>query len=333
MEEAGIPFEVYDRIEQDPTLPAIEAARKAALRYGADAIVAYGGGSPMDAGKAVAMLVANGGTVDEYLYVKKTFQNPGLPFLAIPTTAGSGSEVTATTVIRDEARKSKRGLTHPLAFARTAIIDPETHVTMPPAVTAATGMDALTHAIEAYTSRNHQPFSDALCLQAIRLIGENLRRATGNGTDIDARSHMAAASALAGIGFAFAGLGSVHGLAHAIGARFHVPHGIANALILPFVMEASIIADMPRFRDIASALGEDVSGLTLREAAFAAVEAVATLKADLEIPTHLSEVGVREQSLKAIIEDAYGYRLRPFSPRDFSREDFKGILRRAMGKG
>ncbi|MDD5167220.1 MAG: iron-containing alcohol dehydrogenase [Syntrophales bacterium] len=332
MEEAGIPFMVYDRIEHDPTLQAVEAARQAALDYGADVICAYGGGSPMDAGKAIAMFVTNAGAVEDYLFVKKVFQTPGLPFIAIPTTAGSGSEVTAATVIRDDERKQKTGLSNPLSFAKVAIIDPETHVSMPPGITAATGMDALTHAIEAYTSKNHQPFCDAFCLQAIRLIGDNLRRATGNGKDIEARANMAAASAMAGIGFTFAGLGSVHGLAHAIGARFQIPHGIANALILPFVMEASIIADMPRFRDIAEALGTDVCGLGLRDAAFASVDAVTTLKADLEIPTYLADVGVRKQAFDAIIEDALAYRLRPFSPRDFSREDFLSILQRAMGK-
>lgn len=332
LKAAGVAFDVYDRIEHDPTLPAIETARRAALKYGADIIVAYGGGSPLDAGKAIAMLTTNAGPVEDYLYVKKIFQAPGLPFLAIPTTAGSGSEVTAATVIRDDKKKRKTGLSSLLAFAKTAIIDPETHVSMPPSLTAATGMDALTHAIEAYTSKNHQPLSDAFCLQAIRLIGENLRRATGNGNDLEARSNMAVASAMAGIGFTFAGLGSVHGLAHAIGARFQVPHGIANALILPFVMEASIIADMPRFRDIAIALGIDLCGAGLRDAAFAAVDAVATLKADLEIPTYLSEVGVKQQALGAIIEDALSYRLRPFAPRDFSREDFLRILQRAMGK-
>ncbi len=332
MREADLPFEVYDRIEHDPTLEAIEAARQAALESRADLIVAYGGGSPMDAGKAVAMFATNQGAVEDYLYVKKVFELPGLPFLAIPTTAGSGSEVTAAMVIRDDGRKQKTGLSHPLAFARTAVVDPETHVSMPPAVTAATGMDALTHAIEAYTSKSHQPFSDAFCLQAIRLIGDNLRRATGNGADLAARARMAAASTLAGVGFTFAGLGSVHGLAHAIGARFEVPHGVANALMLPYVMEASIIADMPRFRDIAAALGEDLSGLSLRDAAFAAVDAVNALKADLDIPRCLTDVGIRERALKDITEDALAYRLRPLAPRDFCRADFQRILNRAMGK-
>jgi len=332
MREADLPFEVYDRIEHDPTLEAIETARQTALKSGADLIVAYGGGSPMDAGKAVAVFATNKGAVEDYLYVKKVFKLPGLPFLAIPTTAGSGSEVTAAMVIRDDERKQKTGLSHPLAFAKTAVIDPETHVSMPPTVTAATGMDALTHAIEAYTSKSHQPFSDAFCLQAIRLIGENLRRATGNGTDLAARSGMAAASTLAGVGFTFAGLGSVHGLAHAIGARFDVPHGVANALMLPYVMEASIIADMPRFRDIAAALGENISGLSLRDAAFAAVDAVNILKADLDIPRCLTDVGVRDRALKDITEDALAYRLRPLAPRDFCRADFQRILNRAMGK-
>ena len=332
LKQAGIETELYAAVKQDPSIETVNDGAKLCRESGADMVIAYGGGSPMDAGKSIAMLATNDGVIEEYMRVKRVYEKPGIPFIAIPTTAGTGSELTAGAVTTDTVAKEKVGVTHELQWAKLAIIDPDTHISMPPKTTAATGLDALTHAIEAYTSKNHEPLSDALCLHAIKLIGENIRRAFGNGFDLEARSNMALASAMAGAAFAQAGLGSVHGLAHPIGARFHVPHGVANALMLPYVMEASVVADMPRFRDIAIALGEDVHGLSLREAAYAAVDAVVTLKEDLEIPTYLFEVGVKEEDLAPIIADALTYRLRPTSPRDFTEENFKQICAKAMGE-
>ena len=327
---AGLAYEVFAKVESDPAIETMDAGAQAAKACGADLVLAYGGGSPMDAGKAVAALVRNEGSVSDYMRTRRVFAQPGLPFIAIPTTAGSGSEVTAAFVTSDCATQEKIGVSSDLLFPKVAIIDPETHLTMPPATTAATGLDVLTHAIEAYTSKNNEPLSDALCLHAIRLVGENLRRAVGNGGDIEARSRMAVASAMAGMGFAQAGLGSVHGLAHAIGAAFHVPHGVANALMLPYVMEESIIADMPRFRDIAIALGENIADLSLREAALASVDAVAALNSDLGIPAFLSEVGVGEEHFPSIIEKGMRFRLRPRGPREFMEADFRRILLRAL---
>ena len=320
------------RFKQDPSIEIVNEGAKLCRKSGVDIVVAYGGGSPMDAGKSIAMLAVNDGSIEDYMRVRRVYEKQGLPFIAIPTTGGTGSELTAGAVTTDTNAQEKVGVTHEFQWAKLAIIDPETHVSMPPNTTSATGLDALTHAIEAYTSKNHEPFSDALCLHAIRLIGENIRRAYGNGLDMEARSNMALASAMAGAAFAQAGLGSVHGLAHPIGARFHVPHGVANALMLPYVMEASVVADLPRFRDIAIALGEDVHGWSLRDAAYAAVDAVITLKEDLEIPTYLYEVGVEEEDVAPIIADALTYRLRPLSPRDFNEDDFKKIVARAMGQ-
>ncbi len=327
----GIECEIFAQVKQDPDIETVDKGAELVRKGDFDIVIAYGGGSPMDAGKSIAVLAKNEGTIEEYMRVKRVYTNPGLPFIAVPTTAGTGSELTAGAVTTDTNTKEKIGVTNELQWAKVAIIDPETHVGMPPKTTAATGLDALTHAIEAYTSKNHEPFSDALCLHAIKLIGANIRRATGNGLDLEARSNMAAASAMAGAGFAQAGLGSVHGIAHPIGARFKVPHGVANALMLPFVMEESVIADMPRFKDIAIALGENVYEWPLRDAAYAAVEAVVTLKKDLGIPTYLYEVGVTEADIAPIIADAMTYRMRPTSPRDFSEEDFKRIMRKAMG--
>ncbi len=339
LEAAGLTVEVFAQVKQDPSIETVNEGAEIVRKGGFDIVIAYGGGSPMDAGKSIAMLAKNPGSIREYMRGKadtpgteKVYSVPGLPFIAVPTTAGTGSELTAGAVTTNTETKEKVGVTNELQWAKVAVIDPETHVGMPAKITAATGMDALTHAIEAYTSKNHEPFSDALVLHAIRLIGENIRRAVGNGQDLDARTNMACASAMAGAGFAQAGLGSVHGIAHPIGAMFKVAHGVANALMLPFVMEESIIADMPRFRDIAVALGEDVSGMSLREAALCSVDAVMTLKEDLGIPTYLYEVGVKDEDIAPIIADALTYRLKPMSPRDFDEEDFKRIMESAMGR-
>ena len=333
LKSAGVETELYAAVKQDPSITTVDEGALLCRKCGADIVIAYGGGSPMDAGKSIAMLAVNEGSIEDYMRVRRVYDRQGLPFIAIPTTGGTGSELTAGAVTTDTKAQEKIGVTNEFQWAKLAIIDPETHVSMPPKTTSATGLDALTHAIEAYnTSKNHEPFSDALCLHAIRLIGENIRRAYGNGLDMEARSNMALASAMAGSAFAQAGLGSVHGLAHPIGVRFHVPHGVANALMLPYVMEASVVADLPRFRDIAIALGEDVQSWHVRDAAYAAVDAVITLKEDLEIPTYLYEVGVKEEDIAPIIADAMAYRLRPASPRDFNEEDFTKIMARAMGK-
>ncbi len=201
---------------------------------------------------------------------------------------------------------------------------------MPPSVTAATGIDALTHAIEAYIAVKATPLSDALALQAIELIGANLRQAYANGNDREARSNMAIASLIAGGAFANAGLGAVHGIAHPIGARFKVPHGVANAIMLPYVMEYCLIANYPKFRRIAVALGENVNGLTDREAAGLAIAAIKNLNRDIDIPGSLRVVGVTADDREAIVKDAATYRLLPNSPRQLTIKDLDIIVGRAL---
>ena len=328
----GLECEIHAEIETDPCIETVDTVTEMVKESKAEVIVAYGGGSPMDAAKSIAMLQHNEGSIKEYMYKTKQVKNPGVPLIAVPTTAGTGSEMTAGAVTTDTVAKQKIGVTHELLFAKIAVIDPETHVTMPPSITAATGMDALTHAIEAYTSVKTEPISDALSIQAIKLIGTYLRLAVSNGRDRDARSNMALASLTAGAAFANAGLGAVHALAHPVGARFHIAHGVANAMLLPFVMEFNVIGNLEKFKEISILLGENVDGLSLRDAAFKSVDAVVKLKKDLNIPTYLDELGVKEEDLKEIIDDALSYRLLPCNPRDIHEKDFYTIMNKALGK-
>ena len=328
---AGLRAGVFPEVEADPTEETIARGVRFLRDKEADLVIAFGGGSPMDAAKAISLMHTNSGAIDDYLRGRQVFSKPGLTLICIPTTAGTGSEVTLNAVIRDPRTREKIGVGHPYIAPTLALVDPELHVSMPPAVTAATGMDALTHAIEAYLAARAHPITDAVCLHAIRLIGGHLRRAVGCGRDLDARGNMALASLLAGIGFTNAGLGAVHGIAHPVGARYGVAHGVANGIVLPYVMEYCLMANRERFRQIAAAIGEDVSGLSLKEAAVRSVEAVKELKQDVGLPAALKDVGVAEAELEAIVESAAGYRLLPNSPRELNAADLRIIVRRAIG--
>lgn len=331
LEKAGFEIKVYSEVEADPSIETVDEGARQINEWEADIVIAFGGGSPMDAAKSMAILQTNEGSIADYIRKVKTIQRPGLPVVCIPTTAGTGSEVTAGAVTTDKKAKEKIGLTHDYLFPKLAIIDPQIHESMPPSVTAATGLDALTHAIEAYVATSAHPISDALCLYAIRMIGENLRRAVANGKDLEARGKMALASLIAGAGFANVGLGAVHGIAHPIGAQFGISHGVANALMLPYVMEYNLIGELSKFKEIAVALGEDVQGLTLRDAAKKSVEAVVKLKEDLGVPHTLKEVGIGKEAIPAIIKDAITYRLLPNNPRKPTETDFEMILKKALG--
>ncbi|MBP2643141.1 MAG: mdh [Firmicutes bacterium] len=331
LNEAGVAVHTYAEIEADPSVETIDKGAEVMKSANADVVIAFGGGSPTDAAKAMAMLQENEGSILDYMRGRRQISKAGLPLICIPTTAGSGSEVTAAAVVTDRGTKEKIGISHGSMTPKVAIIDPVLHVSMPSAVTASTGIDALTHAIEAYIAVQAHPLSDATCLQAIRLIGRYLRRAVANGSDIEARGKMALASLLAGIGFNHAGLGAVHGIAHAIGAQFGIAHGVANGIMLPYVMEYCAMADYAKFGDIAAALGEDISGMSEREAAKQAVIAVVALKQDIGIPETLSAVEVSPTAVDAIVKDAITYRRLPNSPRQLKIDDLTVIVERALG--
>lgn len=332
LEDSGLPYVVYSELKPDPTIEQVDAAADALRNSGADAVVAVGGGSTMDNSKAMCMLQTHEGSVRDYLFGgSKPVVNPIMPLIVVPTTAGSGSEVTAASVITDIQNEIKLSVTHENLIPRLAVIDPLLHVAMSPFVTATTGMDALTHAIESYVSLNAEPFSDAMALQAMRLIAENLRTATADGSNIEARANMAMASTMGAAAFMNGGLGVVHGISQAMGGVAHISHGAANALILPYAMKRNCIGNLKKFKNIASVLGEKTEGIPLRRAAELAAEAVMQLNKDLCIPTKLSDpqVNISKNLFPKIIEGTMGFRLLALNPCKLNAKDIENILNEA----
>lgn len=340
---AGVAYGEFARVTPDPSDALVNQAAAQALAEGRSCVLAYGGGSPIDCAKSAALVAANaadgrgadgrgadGSGADgsgapgilDYLYGRAQPVRPALPIIAVPTTAGTGSEMSAAAVTTDAAAKRKLGYSHDSFFPAVALVDPELHLSMPPSVTAATGMDALTHVIESYLSLGANPASDAVNLRCAELIGGSLKRAYERGDDLDARADMAAASALAGAAFSNTGLGMVHGFAHPVGARHGVAHGSANAVILPFVLAAMEGAAGPRMRRLAEALAPGMARAGLPRL-------VAELAAALGIAPSLKALGIAEPELAAILPDALSYRMRPRSPRAFSDAELEALLRAA----
>ncbi len=331
LENAGLECHIFSDTVVDPPIQVVDAAADVLKASGADVVIAVGGGSAIDSAKSMCMLVNNEGSVGDYLFGgTRIVTNPSLPLIAVPTTAGSGSEVTASSVITDEENNIKLSVTHENILPMYAIIDPLMQMGMPLPITASTGMDALTHAIEAYVSLNASLVTDAYAEKAISLIGKNIRTATFNPTDIEARSNMAIASTLAAVAFVNGGLGAVHGIAQAIGGIAHVPHGVANALLLPHVMEVNVMGNVEKFANIAKLLGENTEGLSLREQADLAIDAVAQLAKDLRIPSTLREVKVTEAMFETIVKGTMEYRLLAVNPVKIREQDVYQILNNAF---
>ncbi|MDQ7843514.1 MAG: iron-containing alcohol dehydrogenase [Armatimonadota bacterium] len=303
LDGAGITAEPYPHVEPNPSVETVHAAADLFRRTRGAFVVGVGGGSAMDVAKVVAALVAHGGAVQDYEGLGK-IPGPGVPCVAVPTTAGTGSEVTIFSVITDRARKFKMTIGSLHTVPQVALCDPTLTVSMPPALTAATGMDALTHAIESYSNTVHNPIASALALEAIRLIGRSLRTAFSNGTDLRARTEMLLASTMAAMAFTRTRLGNVHAMSHPLGAHFDVPHGVANAVLLPTVMAWNLVACHDTYPQVAAALGERVEGLSPREASEAAVEAVRRLARDVQIPERLRDLGVTREAIPKMTEDA-----------------------------
>ncbi|OFX14614.1 MAG: hypothetical protein A2V59_02565, partial [Armatimonadetes bacterium RBG_19FT_COMBO_69_19] len=282
---------------------AVLAAHGGFRRTRSAFVVGVGGGSAMDVAKVVAVLAAHGGTVRDYEGMGKV-PGPGVPCVAIPTTAGTGSEVTIFSVITDRQRKFKMTVGSPHTVPQVALCDPELTLSMPQPLTAATGMDALTHAIESYINTVHNPIAATLARESMRLIGRSLRTAFSSGRNLQARTEMLLASTMAAMAFTRTRLGNVHAMSHPLGAHFDIPHGVANAVLLPSVMAWNMIACYDTYPQIASALGESVDGLSPREASEAAVEAVRRLARDVQIPERLRDLGVTREAIPRLAEDA-----------------------------
>ncbi|MHB8644930.1 MAG: iron-containing alcohol dehydrogenase family protein [Thermomicrobiales bacterium] len=320
---------VFDAVEPNPSIGTVTAALAAYQSGSCNAIVAVGGGSPMDVAKAVGILATNGGAIADYEGKPDAVRVVLPPFVCVPTTCGTGSEVTPFAVITDEARHWKMSIASPRTVPRVAIVDPDLFLKMPAPLIAATGMDALTHAIESYTNQDVQPFSDAFDIHAIRLIGTYLRPAVANGNR-EAMAHMAVAATMAGMGFSQNRLGIVHAISHPVTSYVGTPHGVANAILLPYVMEYNAIGAGPRIAAIGKALSGESPRMAWHASAQGGIEAVRALSRDVGIPETLGDVGVTEEHIAAIAADAMKSGNIRINPRRVTQTEIETVIRNAM---
>lgn len=291
LESEKIPYTIFSDIDPEPGLLLADRGAELARQSGADCVVGVGGGSAMDVAKAVSILLTNGGSAEDYLGLGK-IKNPGLPKIMIPTTSGTGAEVSFTAVFINEKTSSKGGMNGDPLYPEAAILDPELTLTLPPHVTAATGIDAFTHAIEAYVSTQSHSISDMYAMEAMRLISNSLPKAYAHGGNLDARTDMLLGSLLAGKALATAGVGLVHAMAYPLGGMFGIPHGLANAVLLPYVLQYNLLGAPEKYAQVAEILGCDVKGISQKEAARCVVEAVYELNMEIGIPASLSDLHI-----------------------------------------
>lgn len=327
--EAGIESVVFGGAEPNPKDINVEAGLKAFKENGCDSIISLGGGSSHDCAKGIGLVASNGGNIRDYEGIDRSTKNM-CPMVAINTTAGTASEITRFCIITDTSRHVKMAIVDWRVTPQIAINDPKLMVGMPPSLTAATGMDALTHAIEAYVSTNANPLTDSAALMAITMITQYLPKAVANGTYMKARDKMAYGQYLAGIAFNNASLGYVHAMAHQLGGFYNLPHGVCNAILLPHVEEFNLIGNMNRFRDIAKAMGENIEGLSAAEAAKKAIEAICRLSDQIGIPKDLRSLGVKEEDFEVMAENAMKDVCQLTNPRKATKEQVIGIYKAAF---
>jgi alcohol dehydrogenase len=296
LEAAAIPYTLYDNIDPEPGLKLADKGYKIAKAEGCDCVIGAGGGSAMDVAKAVAILLTNGGKAADYLGLDK-IAKAGVPKIMIPTSAGTGAEVTFTAVFINEKTGSKGGMNGTPLYPEAAILDPALTLTLPPAVTAYTGIDALTHALEAYTSTQAHTLSELYSLEAIDLISRNLPAAYANGSNLEARSAMLMGSLLGGKALATAGVGLVHAMAYPMGGMFGIGHGLANAVLLPYVIEYNLIGNREKFATLAAVLGKNTDDMTTKEASERCVEALFELNAEVGIPATLQDLNIPDDQI------------------------------------
>lgn len=303
LDQAGLKYDLYQDVEPNPSSTVIDNAVAFLKQSNCDAIIGVGGGSSIDAAKAVAAMATNPGSILDYEGFDKLINDP-IPLFAIPTTSGTGSECTASTVVTNPQNHFKTAIISPRLFPKIAILDAELTMNLPPAITASTGMDALTHAIESYVSKLANPISRALAIEAIKMIAQNIKKAYFVGSDVAARENMLVASFLAGVAFSLSKLGNVHAISHTFGGIFNVPHGVANAALLPYVLKFNMDACPELFKEIAIAMGENVDGLDVNSAGNKAIEAVINLNVAINIPSNVEALGVKLDQLPQMIEDS-----------------------------
>ncbi|MGY2200830.1 iron-containing alcohol dehydrogenase [Pseudomonas gingeri] len=325
----GRSYEIYDRVMPDPEIAIVEDCMQVYREGGHDGLIGLGGGSAIDIAKSVSAYAGYHGALEDLFGIEQV-PRKGPPLIAIPTTAGTGSEVTNVAILSDKQAQLKKGIVSDYLLPDVALVSPQMTLTCPRGVTAASGVDALVHAVEAYLSLNASPITDALAIGAIKLIARALPKAYANPANLPAREDMATASLMAGMAFGNAGVGAVHALAYPLGGRFNIAHGVSNALLLPYVMQWNKLACVERMQDIAIAMGVNIAGLSTIEAADKAVAAMSELCRAVEIPVGLNSFGVPMDAIPAMAVEAAGIeRLMRNNPRRLSAMDIEKIYRAA----
>ena len=331
LKEAGIPYEIFSDIKPNPTVANVKAGVKAFAESGADFILAIGGGSSIDTSKAIGIITNNPEFSDVVsLEGVADTKKKSVPIIALPTTAGTAAEVTINYVITDEKNEKKMVCVDPNDIPAIAIIDAELMYTLPKSLTAATGLDALTHAIEGLITKGAWEMSDMFEIKAIEMINRYLETAVNEPQNPEARNGMAVAQYIAGMAFSNVGLGVVHGMAHPLGAIFDIPHGVANALLLPTIMEFNAPAALDKYVTIAKAMNVYKDGMSKEEAAQAAVDAVKSLAVRVGIPQHLSELGIKESDLPKLADSAIADVCTPRNPREVTRDIILDLYRKVL---
>jgi len=321
---------LYGEVTPEPDPSLADTGAELAKKENVGCVLGIGGGSTMDVAKAVAALAKNDGKAVDYIGLNKV-KKSGLPTIMVPTTSGTGSESTFTAVFTDKSTKTKGGINSPFLYPHTAILDPELTLGLPSYATAYTGMDALIHAIESYTSLKAHTMSETISLRAIELISENLRGAVFNGNDMDFREKMMMGSYMAGLGLAMAGVGAVHALSYPMGSLFGIPHGVANACLLPYVLEYNYPGNIEKFCNVSIAMGMDVDGLTPRELASMAAEAAWDLAEDIGTPLTLNDLNIPEDAIPDLVKGAMKIAVPIMNnPRPMTAEIAEKIYRQAF---
>lgn len=329
LEAAGIPYVIFTGAEPNPKVQNCYDGLKLYRDNGCDSIITIGGGSAHDCGKGVGIAATHDKDLTEYAGIEK-LENALPPLIAVNTTAGTASEVTRHCVLTNLDTKLKFVIVSWRNVPLVSFNDPMMMLDIPPALTAATGMDALTHAVETYVSVDANPVTDAQAIQSIKLIANNLRQAVANGHDVKARENMAYASLLAGMAFNNGNLGYVHAMAHQLGGQYDLPHGVANAMLLPVVEEYNIMSNPQRFADIAEFMGENIEGLSVLDAAERGIAAMARLAKDVGIPAHLSEMGVKEEDFELMATNALLDGNAGSNPRKGNKQDIINLFKKAF---
>ena len=329
VKEAGVEVEIFPKAEPNPTDENVAEGVEAYKAANCDALVSLGGGSSHDAAKGIGIVVSNGGTIHDYEGVDQS-KNPMVPLVSINTTAGTASEMTKFTIITDKKRSVKMAIVDKHVTPLVSINDPELMLGLPPALTAATGLDALTHAVEAYMSTDANALTDSAAEKVFEIIPEFLPRAYANGQDVEAREQMVFAQFLGGMAFNNAGLGYVHAIAHQMGGFYNLPHGVCNAILLPHVSRFNLVGREARFAKLAFYLGENIEGLSTLEAAEKAIERIERLAADLNIPSGFAELGAKEEDIPTLAANAMKDVTAATNPRKARQSDIEELIRQAM---